>query len=132
MDNIFITENTFSKSNMKYYTCKDLLGNTIFVPSDDIKIVEHLRILICNKKPHIEPYNIKICMGGRFLTQFDRLQTSVPIHIFQKYHSGKSYNVSDVFDALYQIHGVIYNLESNTDNDSDSDSFFSIDSQESD
>lgn len=133
MDNIFLTKNIISRSNMEYYICRDLRGNTLYVPSNEIKIVEHLRIFICNKKPHIEPYNIKVCMDGKFLTQFDKLKTSIPIHIFQKYHSGQSYKVSDVFDALDQIHGVIYNIELKTDDsDSDSDStdsFFSIDSQ---
>ena len=127
MDNILTKEDDISKSNTSYYTCKDLRGYTIYIPTDEIKIVEHLRIFICNKKPHIEPYNIKVCMDGRFLTQFDKIPTNMHVHIFQKYNLGLSYNVSDIFDALSQIHGVIYNLDS----DSDSDSFFSIDSQES-
>lgn len=112
---------------MGYYICKDLRGYTLFIPQIQFKIVEHLRIFICNKKTHIEPYNIRVCVNGVFLTAFDKLPLLITIHIFEKYHTGESYKVSDIFDALYQIHGVIYNIES--DSDSDSDSFHSIESE---
>ena len=113
------------------YIFKDLKGQSIYVDEKSISFVEELKIAIHNIAHHIEPYEIQVCVDGLFLQKLDKLPSNKIIHVWQKYNQNEKYKVSDVFDALSQIHGVLYNHNSfcsSSDYDSD-ESFYSIESE---
>ena len=112
------------------YIFKDLKGQSICIHTECISFVEELKIAIHNINRHIEPYEIQVCVDGTFLKKLDKLPQNKIIHIWQKYNHNEKYKVSDVFDALSQIHGVFYNHNSFFYSSDDSEeSFYSIESE---
>ena len=114
------------------YIFKDLKGQSLSIDTKSISFVEELKIAIHNIHHHIEPYEIQVCVDGTFLQKLDKLPSNKIIHIWQKYNQTEKYKVSDVFDALSQIHGVFYNHNSffyASEYESSEDSFYSIDSE---
>lgn len=112
---------------MSYLFVKDLRGKQLYIPKSQFQFTEQMKIYISNIHPHIDPYTINMCVDGTYLTQFDKLPIDKCIYIWQDYSKLQKYKVSDVFEALAQINGVLYTINNNYLNDSDSEeSFYSL------
>ena len=105
-----------------HYIFKDLRGKWSLVSHKSFTIVEELRIYISSIYPHINPYTIRVCVKGVFLSQFDKIPMNEVIYIWQSKDNSTNYKVSDVFDAISQINGVFYTTDESSDSE---DSFHS-------
>lgn len=110
---------------MKYIHIKNLSGKSIYIPQSTFSSTYDMKMYICNIYTYIEPYRIRVCINGLFLDNLDKLSTNSIIHVWQLVSNDTRYRISDVFDALAQINGVLYTYNfSELCNCSDSDESF--------